>query len=789
MFKEFVLRGTLLALPIILFSSVVAMEISPEEALFAAIETSNKNEFDRVLANNIATIDVDYVRELDSHTPLSLACSKGNFSMVKELVIKGANRGELREKQMGFFEQPVKRMVGGKRRVKRTFVFYEGAPWVCPWGEGVVKDINGNWISQDESSQRLPLYEAIKNNHVEIVKFLVSNFPKKREKRQSVSQSDFVKIIDQEAGYNALHVAVESGNIEIVKYILTLFPVGSDERAEFMNLTTYGCESALHLAVKTGDLGLVSYIVASFPVKADIWKTTEIISLKNFINKNSIKRGSSALHLAVEGNFQDIVGYLVKVGASINIRDDIDRTPLHRAAEKGYLEIVKYLIENKADLMAVDKYGLTPLDLARTNKKDAVVAFLESCLFGAVKPSVKKPGQLLLDAIEKGHLIDVKNAIEKQNAGIETIGRFGHTPLLAAVSYSGKQRVAIIKYLVGQGANINAVDSLGNTPLYHAAFNENIEIINFLIDNGADIALVNKANFSAKKCVENAILFDAINSGDITKVRAAYGIGVQINVDANRRGEKLIHRAVANGLKPVIRFLAIEKGANLNIGDAKGNTVLHHLVSSESPERIELMIYLIDLGANVNKQNTRGATPLQEACAWGNYAMASVLIERGALIDTRDVNGDTALIIAVRAGHFEVAELLIKNGADEMLINTFGQSAFSLSTGFSNSSDQEKILLNRFFGSSYKIRWTKFSGRVGNTWSSPWGKMAVIGGGVALAGLVLARLKYAKNHNISFFPSISMPNRPAWLRVPTRPAWFKFPVFRWMKKSEAAIPF
>lgn len=61
-----------------------------------------------------------------------------------------------------------------------------------------------------------------------------------------------------------------------------------------------------------------------------------------------------------------------------------------------------------------------------------------------------------------------------------------NTALHAAIA--GKQSAEIVELLIAHGADVNAVDSDGHTPLQTAAFEGNTEIAGLLIKSGANIS-------------------------------------------------------------------------------------------------------------------------------------------------------------------------------------------------------------------------------------------------------------------------------------------------------------
>ncbi|MGG4490593.1 ankyrin repeat domain-containing protein [Metabacillus idriensis] len=83
-----------------------------------------------------------------------------------------------------------------------------------------------------------------------------------------------------------------------------------------------------------------------------------------------------------------------------------------------------------------------------------------------------------------------------------------NTALHAAIA--GKQSPKLIKLLLQNGANVNAIDSDGHAPIQTAAFEGNTEIASLLIHNGADITL-NAGQGSAAEIAEHKNHSDFIN--------------------------------------------------------------------------------------------------------------------------------------------------------------------------------------------------------------------------------------------------------------------------------------
>ena len=76
------------------------------------------------------------------------------------------------------------------------------------------------------------------------------------------------------------------------------------------------------------------------------------------------------------------------------------------------------------------------------------------------------------------------------------------------------------------------------------------------------------------------------------------------------------------------------------------------------------MRLLIDHGADVDKADKDGETPLFRATISGHLGCARLLIEKGADVDKAHNNGMNPLHVASHNGHRECARLLIESGAN-----------------------------------------------------------------------------------------------------------------------------
>ena len=78
----------------------------------------------------------------------------------------------------------------------------------------------------------------------------------------------------------------------------------------------------------------------------------------------------------------------------------------------------------------------------------------------------------------------------------------------------------------------------------------------------------------------------------------------------------------------------------------------------------ELVVCLLASGADVNRPDGRGWTPLMCAAEKGHLDIVNLLLTRGANVDLTKIQGKTPLRLAAQKGHLEIVKLLLTSGAD-----------------------------------------------------------------------------------------------------------------------------
>jgi len=308
-------------------------------------------------------------------------------------------------------------------------------------------------------------------------------------------------------GGSALFDATEAGNRAMIEFLLA-------HHADVNAINNSYNQTPLAMAVQHDFEAITAVLLAN---QADVNARTS--------------QGDTALHMAVQRGQTNLVQMLLAAGAKVNVEDNYgQRTPLSFAAESGSPEIVKMLLEVKADpnngeldapllgaiykqdaasarmllqaganpnakgnvswdfsINGMRKIGgnhpaVTPLLLAISTKQLSMVQLLLK--FKADPNDSQTDGlSLLFSALSDTNILEaLLDAGAKIDATSPEGGRW--TPLAAAAN---QNKASAVEILLEHGADPNARDKDGNTPLHCAEYGlADSKVFELLLDNKAD---------------------------------------------------------------------------------------------------------------------------------------------------------------------------------------------------------------------------------------------------------------------------------------------------------------
>jgi cytohesin len=224
-------------------------------------------------------------------------------------------------------------------------------------------------------------------------------------------------------------------------------------------LATTALADPIHVAARVGDLA---------GVQAELDKGVDVNVKDRF--------GFTPLREAAWYGHKEIAELLLDKGTDVNAKGGpVGRTPLHEAALRGHKEIAELLIANGADVNAKDNYGATPLDWA-----------IDDEIADLIRNHGGKTGEestALIDAAADGNIEVVKQLLAA-GANVNAKNKWGGTPLHWAARGGHKE---IVELLIAKGANVNAKNDEDGTPLHLAADRGHTEVVELLITKGADV--------------------------------------------------------------------------------------------------------------------------------------------------------------------------------------------------------------------------------------------------------------------------------------------------------------
>jgi ankyrin repeat protein len=367
---------------------------------------------------------------------------------------------------------------------------------------------------------KTPLQQAARDGREDIVRAHLSRLPKyKKEKVLNAKDADGFTALHYAAKFNRfkiLQLLVLSGaNPEVITTDERLTPLHfaaryvpriqdrdvedrerSNEEAEVTTASTsrravqllitycrvepnigdnYGV-TPLHVACSRCNLAALEVLINVPGIKLDIPDNNQ----------------DTPLHEACLSGDPEIVGKLLTKmkaeGISLYLQNDEKQTPLHIACKEGYPDVVKLILqhgfeERRALVSAVDNEYNTPLHLACEGGSKVVVHLL--LLNNADIVAVKSEEITALHITARLGFTDIaKILVEATQDIVEASDASQQTALHRAAQYN---QCEMIDFLLDKGADLTALDEDSYTPLLTAAAHGQADALKKLLDRGAPV--------------------------------------------------------------------------------------------------------------------------------------------------------------------------------------------------------------------------------------------------------------------------------------------------------------
>lgn len=498
--------------------------------------------------------------------------------------------------------------------------------------------------------------------------------------------------------------------------------------------------TALHIAALVNQADMAGYLIAkgaNTEIKNANGDTPLLVAVKN----NSIdaarvlaivygdifakdKAGNTALEIALSKGDKWYDAMISEQTGSV--RDVDGQSIVHYFVKTRDEKAVQRCINQKIPLSVKDKNGKTPLHLAFESPENVASIRIAAALILAGADSVGGDFEYFETAVTNHNMMqrfdDGQTALHLatiqghtgiaayiiSNNGTISLSDIlsaqdmnGTTPLHEAVRYG---HADITRLLLAKGASVNAMDSIGKTPILLIIPTEaEKEIYTTLLEYNADV--------KQKDMFGDTVLHVAtMNRADVSVLESLINNGAAIN-DRNKKGVTPLSLAIENKVAPHILFYA-QHGADLYAEDMNGNTPLSKVFDDNSTELLKTLI----TEETVTTKDSAGNTPLHLAVMY-NAPVSSVdyLISIGADVNARNKNGDSVLYIAAAKNKKEIGQILLDNNADIFATNTQNESPLKIA--LMNKKVQDWLItsktLNKTDGSGntplhYAAEWNLF---------------------------------------------------------------------------------
>jgi len=330
---------------------------------------------------------------------------------------------------------------------------------------------------------------------------------------------------------------------------------------------------------------------------------------------------------AAERNYSDVINVMIKKGININLQDINGNSALSTASENGNNDLVKLLLSKGADRSQIKPVHHSPF------------------VIPDIKDDYQAP-EIYIYGVRWG-MIEIVKSMLNRGIPVDTLDSQGNNALGTAAGVNQTETTA---FLLEHGADINLINGIGLSPVEHAIANDGIDAALLICRKGvksvkeenewyvrqlfAVISGKNKNTDVKDPDTEMNLLMTAASKNHPNTVRFLVKNGSDIN--SSYKSSQMRNRPL-NGSTPLIFALRDKSGTDAALELIKLKASLDNLNNSDESALL-LAVYnaditmataLLDAGANVNRADSFGHTPMYNAKMNGDKEMMTLLKKRG----------------------------------------------------------------------------------------------------------------------------------------------------------------
>ncbi|OHT06028.1 hypothetical protein TRFO_05665 [Tritrichomonas foetus] len=229
-----------------------------------------------------------------------------------------------------------------------------------------------------------------------------------------------------------------------------------------------------------------------------------------------------------------------------------------------------------------------------------------------------------------------------------------------------RSHLDVLRFLIEtKGADINAKDKFGMTPLHVACEHCNLDIVTYLLEHGAEMSYDNLGRSPADVAAEK---------GQVDVLRNFATKNPTLLTTPNNNNQTVVHFAAMSNFNEEIEFLTTIPDIDFNKVDNFGMAPLHYAAEHNNVNAITSLLAVSGINKTIETK-PQGNTPLHVAAIYGQEEAATVLISPNIDLNNA-VNSDqqSPLHLAACNGHYKTVCSLMKSGLDANLIDKNGRS-------------------------------------------------------------------------------------------------------------------
>ncbi|CAG0901670.1 unnamed protein product [Cyprideis torosa] len=337
------------------------------------------------------------------------------------------------------------------------------------------------------------------------------------------------------------------------------------------------------------------------------------------------------------------------------------------AARLGDHSKVDILLNNSwCNPNRTDKFGRSLLFYATENNHHSVVEVL---LAHEADPNITNEAD---GTSPLHHAKSAKTAelLIAKGAEVNAKDKKGRTPLIVATD---NDRHSVVDALLAHGADPNVTHKDGRSPLFVAIKKRHHSVVDVLLAHGADgrspvFVADEKGHHSvvdvllAHGADERYLLFVAAEKGHHSILDVLLSHGADPNV-TDEHGRSPLFVATEKGhhsILDVLRSHGVDPNVTLFVATEKG----HH----------SILDVLLSHGVDPNVTHKDGRSPLFVAIEKGHHSVVDALLAHGADPNVTHKDGRSPLFVAIEKDHHSILDVLLSHGVDPNVTHKDGRS-------------------------------------------------------------------------------------------------------------------